>query len=288
MEQNKEIEALFNLIDDPDEEVFSMVSARIVDYGKNIIPSLEHLWETSPDEGIQDRIERLIHRLHYGDLTEDLQQWSSSGHHDLLVGALLVSKFQYPDLSTAPVFKEIEKIRKTIWLELNNYLTALEQVRIVTNILYQYYQLKGNEISYQQPDEFLIHKCIETKRGNQLSNGVLYLILCEMLDIPVRAVNVPKQFVLAYFKNGNVETDPENPLEQIEFYIDPTSGQAFTHDDVEHYFSRLQVPPVNAYFRPVSNKKVIQNLLEEFGKCFGNNNDQYKQDELNTLANLLD
>lgn len=48
METNNEISALFTLIDDPDEEVFGLVSNKIVDYGKEIIPNLEHLWETTP------------------------------------------------------------------------------------------------------------------------------------------------------------------------------------------------------------------------------------------------
>jgi len=94
METTKELSALFTLIDDPDEEVFGAVSEKIIDYGKHIIPSLEHLWETIPDENVQQRIELLIHRLHYRDLSEDFRQWNVSGHHDLMLGALLVSKFQ--------------------------------------------------------------------------------------------------------------------------------------------------------------------------------------------------
>ena len=194
MEQTKEISALLNLIDDPDEEVFGAVSDKIIGFGRTIIPNLEHLWETTPDEQIQERIEMIIHRLHYTDLEEDFRQWSLAGHHDLLVGSLLVSKFQYPDLTTSAVLLEVEKIRRNIWLELNNYLTPLEQIRIVTGILYSYYNLKGNEITYTDINEFLIHKVLETKRGNQLSNGILYLILCDLLDLPVKAIGVPKQF----------------------------------------------------------------------------------------------
>ena len=72
MEENKEISALFHLIDDPDEEVFNVVSTRIIDYGKGIIPNLENLWENTISEDVQERIEMLIHRLHYRDLTEEL------------------------------------------------------------------------------------------------------------------------------------------------------------------------------------------------------------------------
>src|ERR1044071_335946 len=287
MEESKEISALFHLIDDPDEEVFDAVSKKIVDYGKPIIPNLEHLWETTPSEETQTRIELLIHRLHYRDLTDDVHQWSVSGHHDLMLGALLVSKFQFPEISTTPVLQEIEKIRRNIWLELNNYLTPLEQVNIVTSILYSYYGLKGGETNYKEPNEFLLHKTLEAKRGNQISNGILYLILCELLDIPVKAINIPKQFIIAYFKPGYSDENLPNPIHKIEFFIDPSSGQVFSHQDVENYFIRISVPPVGTYFKPQSNKKVIQQLLEEFSKCFDGEKDLFKQGELLELAKLL-
>jgi len=288
MEQTNEISALLNLIDDPDEEVFGAVSNRIIDFGRTIIPNLEHLWETTPDEQIQERIELIIHRLHYTDLTEDFRQWSLAGHHDLLVGSLLVSKFQYPDLTTSAVLLEVEKIRRNIWLELNNYLTPLEQIRIVTGILYSYYSLKGTEIAYTDINEFLIHKVLESKRGNQLSNGILYLILCDLLDVPVKAIGVPKQFVLAYFKPGYSDESSNDHLSKIEFFIDPSSGMVFTQKDVENYFKRISVPPVDTYFKPLSNNRVIQYLLEEASKCFDNEKDGYKRNELLDLGKLLD
>ncbi len=288
METNREITALLHLIDDPDEEVFDAVSRKIVDYGKPIIPSLEHLWETTPEEPVQQRIEMLIHRLHYRDLTGDFHEWNVSGHHDLMLGSLLVSKFQYPDITTAPVLHEIEKVRRNIWLELNNYLTPLEQINVVTSILYSYYGLKGTEISYKEPAEFLLHKTLEAKRGNQLSNGILYLLLCELLDIPVRAVNLPRQFVIAYFKPGYSDETLPNPQHKIEFFIDPASGQVFTHQDVDNYFKRISVPPVGHYFKPQKNKQVIRHLLEEFSKCFDNDKDKYKQTELIELSLMLE
>lgn len=288
METNKELTALFHLIDDPDQEVFDVVSQKIVDYGKPIIPNLENLWETTPDHEVQERIELLIHKLHYRDLAEDFRQWGISGHHDLMLGALLASKFQYPDLSTTTTMQEIEKVRRNIWLELNNYLTPLEQINIVTSILYSYYGLKGNETNYQEPNDFMIHKVLEAKRGNQISNGILYLVLCELLDIPVKAINVPKQFVLAYFKPGYSDENLPNPINKIEFFIDSTSGQVFTHQDMENYFKRIAVPPVGSYFKPLKNKRIIQQLLEEFSKCFDNEKEKYKKTELISLSRLID
>jgi regulator of sirC expression with transglutaminase-like and TPR domain len=288
MEENKEISALFHLIDDPDEEVFGAVSNRIIDYGKGIIPNLEHLWENTISEDVQERIELLIHRLHYRDLCEEFTQWNKNLHQDLLTGALLVARFQYPELSTTQVYQDIEKLRRNIWLELNTYLTPLEQVNVLTSILYNYFNLKGTEVAYQNPEEFLINKQVETKRGNAIANGIIYLILSELLDIPVRAINIPKQFVLSYFKSDyDFTRHTENFLYKTEFFIDPISGQVFTHKEVETYFKRINVPPVPSYFKPLSNRRIIQVLLEEFSKCFEEEKDKYKKIELLGLAELL-
>jgi len=288
MEENTEISALFHLIDDPDEEVFNAVSSRIINYGKGIIPNLENLWENTVREDIQERIEILIHRLHYRDLTEEFTQWNKNIHQDLLTGALMVARFQYPELVTAQVYQEIERLRRNIWLELNSYLTPLEQVNVLTSILYNYYSLRGTEIGYQHPEEFLINKQLESKRGNTIANGILYLILSELLDVPIRAINIPRQFVLGYFKSDyDFTRHTENPLYKTEFFIDPLSGQVFTHKDVENYFKRVNVPPVASYFKPLSNKRIIQHLLEEFSKCFDDDKSRYKQKELLALAELI-
>src|SRR5258708_16879417 len=208
MQENKEIKALFHLIDDPDQEVFDSVSTSIVSYGRGIIANLENLWENTISGDVQERIEMLIDKFHYQDLTEDFQHWKSSSYQDLLTAALLVAKFQYPEMVTTPVLQEVEKLRRNIWLELNSYLTPLEQVNVLTSILYNYYGLKGTEVAYQQPEEFLINKLIETRRGNSISNGILYLLLSELLDIPVKAINIPRQFVLAYIK-PNYDENPD-------------------------------------------------------------------------------
>jgi len=288
MEENKEISALFHLIDDPDEEVFGEVSNRIVDYGKGIIPNLENLWENTISENVQERIELLIHRLHYRDLTDEFIQWNKNIHQDLLTGALLVARFQYPELATTQIYQDIEKLRRNIWLELNSYLTPLEQVNVLNSILYNYFNLKGTEVGYQHPEEFLINKQLETKRGNAVANSILYLVLSELLDVPVRAINIPRQFVLGYYKpDYDFSRHTEDPLYKTEFFIDPMSGQPFTHKDVENYFKRINVPPVASYFKPLSNKRLIQILLEEFSKCFDDEKNRYKKTELLALAELI-
>jgi regulator of sirC expression with transglutaminase-like and TPR domain len=288
LEENKEITALLHLIDDPDEDVYNAVSNKIVSFGKEIIPALEHFWENVTDNETQERIEMLIHRLHFSDLTADFVKWKND-NTDILSGALLVAKYTYPDMDVSVILKEIEKLRRNIWLEMNSYLTPLEQINVINSIFYNYYKQRGTEISYENPDGFLLNKVLESRKGNAFGNGVAYLVLCSLLDVPVRAIGIPKQFILGYF---DIQHDVMNPSghssEKIKFYIDPVNGQMYSHKDVENYFKKLSVPPVSSYFRPLTNKVIVQYLLEELGKCYDNNAQQYKVDELRTLINLLD
>jgi regulator of sirC expression with transglutaminase-like and TPR domain len=288
LKENKEISALLHLIDDPDEEVYNTISDKIISFGKSIIPNLENLWETTPNEAIQERIESIIHKVHFRNLTDDFMKWKEGGC-ELLQGALLTAQYHYPEMQATQALQEIEKLRRNIWLELNSYLTPLEQINVVTSILYNYYKQTGVEISYSQPEDFLINKALETKKGNAISNGIIYLILCELLDIPVKAINIPRQFILAYFDpHYEIMNPTAHASEKINFYIDPLSGQIYSHKDVENYFKRIAVPPTVSYFRQLSNKKIIQFLIEELSKCFDNDRNRYKMNELLSLVNLLD
>lgn len=288
MNENKEISALFHLIDDPDEEVYTTVSSRIISFGKEIIPNLENLWESTNSEDVQERIETIIHKLHFRDLTEDFVNWKKSGC-DLLTGALLTARYHYPELQEIQAKQEIEKIRRNIWLELNNYLTPLEQINVITSILYNYYKQKGVEISYSQPEDFLITKTVETKKGNAISNGILYLVLCNLLDIPVRATSIPRQFILAYFDSQYEFKNPAGHMsEKINFFIDPLNGHIYSHKDVENYFKRISVTASPSYFRQLNNQQIIRFLLEELSKCFDNDRNRYKMEEVLTLVKILD
>jgi regulator of sirC expression with transglutaminase-like and TPR domain len=288
LQENKEITALLHLIDDPDEEVYSTVSDRIISFGKGIIPNLEHLWEHTSDETLQERIELMIHRLHFKDLSEDFEYWKN-GSGELMQGALLVARYHYPEIQELQTRQDLEKIRRNVWLELNSYLTPLEQVNVMSSILYNYYKQIGVEITYNQPEDFFINKTIETKKGNSISNGILYLALCEQLDIPVKAINIPKQFILAFMDTqySMMHPDAQN-ADKIKFFVDPLNGQVYSHQDVESYFKRIAVPPTNGYYRALSSKQVIQFLLEELSKCFDNEQNRYKMKELLSLVKLLD
>ena len=289
MHYNKEITALLRLIDDPDSEVYDTVAGKLLDYGKDIIPNLEQLWEVTADQEVQERIELLIHRVHFQDLQHDFMEWAQSSHPELFRGAILVAKYQFPDLNVPALLTQFDKIRRNIWLELNGYLTPLEQVNVFNSILYNYYKLQGHELTDRDPKYFFINQVLESKQGNAYSIGILFLSLCELLDIPIFAVDVPRQFVFAYIDTLHqfFNTDSEG-IQQIQFYIDPVNGMVYTQKDVDTYLKKINAGERELYFSPLLTKNIIVKMLEELSLCYMYRKDEYKADEIQQLINILE
>ena len=288
MQENKEIQALLKLIDDPDQIVYETVSNKLISFGKDIIPNLENYSETIVNTELQDKIDGLISRLHFADTKEAFIKWST-GDADLLAGCLLLSKYVHPEMNDTNIFKEIEKLRRNIWLEMNSYLTPMEQINVICSIVYNYYKQKGIEINYDNTDGFILNKTLELRMGNAFGNGTLFLILCDLLDVPVYAINIPKQFILAYFDKHHDVLNPEShSTNKIKFYIDPVNGQMYSHIDVENYFKKMSLPPTATFFRPIANKSIILILLSQLKKCFEIDAQYLKIQEINLLIEILD
>lgn len=287
MDSNKEITALLRLIDDPDDEVYDTVASKLLNYGKDIIPNLEQLWEVTQDEGVQERIELLIHRVHFQDLQDDFLEWSRAKEPELLRGAILVARFQFPDLNVPAILAQFDQMRRNIWLELNNYLTPLEQVNVFNSILYNYYKLNGHELTEREPKYFFINQVLESKQGNAYAIGVLYLALAQMLDVPIFAVDLPRQFIFAYIDTLHSFVAPAKGIQQIQFYVDPISGMVYTQKDVDTYLRKINAYGREEYAEPLSAKRVIFKMMEELSLCYRYRREEQKADEIQQLMRLL-
>lgn len=288
MQSEKEISALLKLIDDPDTEVFDTVAEKLLNYGEEIIPNLEQLWEVTIDSDTQERIEMLIHRVHYQNLQKDFYDWASAPKPELLRGAILVAKYRFPEMNVPSILTQFDQMRRNIWLELNNYLTPLEQVNVFNSILYNYYKLEGHEITEREPKYFFINQVMESKQGNSYSIGVLYLALCELLDIPIFAVDLPRQFVFAYIDTlHHFFSIDDAPVQQMQFFIDPLNGMVYTQNDVNTYLKKIKAGEVEKYFKPLDSKQVIYKMLEELSQCYRYKKDDDRALEIQELMNII-
>ncbi|MFW5644310.1 MAG: transglutaminase-like domain-containing protein [Bacteroidota bacterium] len=281
--KDKEIKALINLLEDPDKRVHEAVSEKIKQKGTDIIPSLERAWESSLDQNLQQKIEEIIQEIQYTYVKTEMRNWRKTGGNDLLFGAYLVAKYQYPDLYFSEIEQQIESLRKEIWLEIHDNLTALEKVRVINHILFAINKFSRNTTNFYSPRNSYINQVLETKKGNPISLSVIYSVIAQKLGLPIYGINLPLNYILAYM-------DPyfDNEETEVLFYINPYNrGNVLSKKDIDNFLFQQKLERRKEYYSPCSNvdtiERMIRNLLFSYEKLGYTD----KTDEINTLLKII-
>jgi regulator of sirC expression with transglutaminase-like and TPR domain len=286
--QNKELEALMSLLDEPDEDIFSAIRDRIFAHGKEAVPVLESAWENSFDPMIQHRIEDMVHQIQFAELKKELHEWAQFGHHDLMQGTLLVTKYQYPDLSEESIIKKIGQFSQDVWLELNQNLTGLEKIKVINHILFDIHKLAGNTTNINSAENFYLNNLLDTKKGSPLLLGIIYISIAQSLRIPIYGVDLPRHFVLAY-TDEILLTPGDMPEGDVMFYINPfNKGAVFTKNEIELFIKQLKIERKDSYFIPCDNKTIIRRMMNELVYIYDQSGNPVKRDEMTELLGMID
>lgn len=249
---------MVNLLDDPDEQIYDHIRDKLFSLGQVAIPLLESAWEEAFPNAhrsniilFQNRVEDLIHDIQFSGVCSQLSNWAKYDQDNLLGGAMLVARYQYPDLDRDKVLDQIARIRNYAWLEMDDELSPLEKIQLVNKVLFDIHGYSGNTKNFHAPQNSFINDVLETKKGNPLSLAILYMIICKALDIPIRGINLPKHFIIAYMN-----------AEEVEFYINPFSkGTVFGQRDINDFLVQLEIEPKKNYYQPCGNFDMIMRIL---------------------------
>lgn len=287
MERNKVL-ALITLLDDPSDEIFSTVEGELLKEEVDIVPDLEKAWESTYDSTYQRRLENLIHTLQFKDVKGRLRQWLAAPE-DLLYGAWLVARYQYPGLRYEELDLKLNQLRKDVWLELNDHLTALEKVRVINHILFDVHGFGRNTTNFMAAQNSLICDVLDTRKGNPISLSVIYSVVAQRLGLPVYGVNLPKNFILAYLDDGG-DLVSGNKGEEISilFYLNPINkGAVLGRKEIEFFVKQQKLEPNPSYYLPCSNKDIVQRMLNNLVFAFESSNQPEKVEEIRELLSLF-
>ena len=283
MENLAEIDALVKLLDDPDEEVYQHVQERLLTYGIEVVSYLESAWEQSLNTVLQERIENLVHAIQFTTIKEDLNLWYQSGAFDLLQGALIINRYQYPDLDEQQIINQIEEIKREIWIGLQYEMSSIEKIKLINHVFYTQYGFSGNTKNHHDPQNSYLNQVLESKKGNQISLAIIYATLAQKLDIPVYGVNLPQHFILGYIDDSNEEKEYG-----VLFYINAfNKGAIFGKHDVDQFLRQLNLEPQPGFYSPCSNTEIIRRIIRNLISAYENLGSKEKVDELKQLQEIL-
>ena len=289
MKNVKELKALISLVDEPDDRLYDQVRKRIYSYGNEAIPELESAWESSFDAVVQQRLMDLIHDLQQQRLVGELIEWAKFGYDDLLRGFLIVTKFQYPDLDVHAITNAVGRIVQEVWLELNPRLTPLEKVKVINHVIYDINKFGPNTSNYQSPENFYLKPLLESRKGNPLSLGMLYLLIAQSLKIPIYGVDLPRHFVLAFVDQDLEGKEQFSAEDYVAFYLNPfNKGAVFTRNEISMYIRQMKLEHQESYYAPCSNRSIISRMIQGLIDSYAQLSQNDKAEELKTLLKALE
>lgn len=284
-----ELAALISLLDDTDSEVFEHVSEKLIGLGPDIIPQLEERWESDLDPLLQGRIESLVHKIQYEDVRGNLRYWVKEDTEDLLEAALILARYAYPTKDINSLRERIGGIRRSIWVELNQYLTPVEKIKQVNSVLFKHLGYKREETAERKPASSYLNILLETRKGNPLGLSMLYLILAQQLELPVYAVNLPLMPVLA-FTDGYLHQfgDSVELNDRVEFYIYPyRQGHILTRTNLSEYLRKIDKPLAPEFYAPVSNLDFLRSWGSLQSALYREAGEEERAAEFRELFSLL-
>ncbi len=258
----KELKALISLLEDPDPEVYSIVENKILQQGEGIINELEKVWEASVENLIHQRIENIIRNIIFDTVFFGLKKWVNDGGRDLLAAACLISKLQYPEVSFKKISNLVDEMESHIWLKIINNISPLEKIKTLNHLFFEVYQFSKSPVDFNEPKNFYINHLLDTRKGNQISLAMLYMIIAERLNIPIFGVNLPRNFILAYVKyNIQPASVDEN---RVMFYINPfNKGFVLGRKEIDYFLTQNRIKKNISFYVPCANFDIIQRFVYE-------------------------
>lgn len=288
MNNTREINALLRLLEDPDQSVYHSVSERILHYGNDILPKLESSWQICHDPLAMVRIETIMRQLHFNNVSNQFSEWFRGKKPELLQGALLLGQFFQQNTDDDSLRKLIKSMHQSCWLELNDYLTPLEQVNVINSIFYSNYKFNGLNSEHLEAIHFNMHHVADSRNGNVYSLGIIYQILCEMLDVPVYMIQLPRHTLLAYFNHEFEYRDiTQSARPKIQFYIDANSGILYSQNDVDAYLKKYKFNIEPHHFNPLSNTEIITYSLQALQTVYEETDYEEKSREVEELLRAI-
>lgn len=256
----KKLQALINLIDDPNPFVVETVEKELLRENCSIIPALEEKLQSCFDENSYEKIENIIKNLQFKQIKKLLRDWLKTGDQNFLEGVLLVDRLLYYNLDQLKINQQIEHIKNSIWIELNNSLTILEKITILNYILFNVHGFSINHKNINSPQNCFLSNILDTKTGSPLSISILYIIITRLIGLSTQFIDLPKNPLIAIADtriarkiHGNTRSS------DTLFYVNPSNnGAIISQKEIEYHLTQNNYTPLQAYLPPQPDTYLIK------------------------------
>ncbi|MBP6673415.1 MAG: transglutaminase family protein [Bacteroidetes bacterium] len=245
-----EIRSLITLIDDEDETVYAAARARLLSYKDLALDYLPFIDEKSTiaDKRLSEVREILI-RASFKEQLRTLRR-DHEGNIELEDAVFLIARQRYLDLDTTTYIDQLNRFAAELKDELSSVADEEEILRRIITFFTVEKKFEGNREEYYSEENHYINRVLDTKIGIPITLSIVYLLVGQRIDLPLRGIGLPGHFIMRFsFGKSHVFFDPFN------------GGKILSRADCEAIVKNLGFNFSEEYLEPVSNKQILERML---------------------------
>ncbi len=282
-------------MDDPDQMVVEHAMGKLMEYGDDIIPSLERLEDDCFVHPIQlENILIVLDALRFRRVKNTLHNWLKSEDKNLMQAVYTICNYQFPDLTIEEFTSKFQSLRHKCWMEINSRQTSFEKVDALNRVFFDVFDfVRVNEVPHS-PFDIFVNSVMESKEGTDISLGLIYSMVAQSLDIPIYGVttmNNRAPFILAYMDKDNLLPVLDWGIDNngVLFYIDVgTKGLIIDPQQLKEAYLSEGLPQSRAQFEPSPNTVIIKKYLRDIKRSYSNQTQfRYKLRDIDELLELF-
>ncbi|MDA0986348.1 MAG: transglutaminase-like domain-containing protein [Bacteroidetes bacterium] len=249
MNEKLKITSLLKLLDDPDDEIYTVVELKLLEYGYDALNELNHC--ENENELFKQRAEKIKSKIIHTETLKLFREFISSKEDpDLEEGVFILSKTVNPFLQTSIYKNVLNEYAKDLKSHISTDILTTDILEKISNYLFVKRNFTPNVENYQLLSNHLIDKVLETKMGIPLSLSFIYMFVAQRLNIPLKGIGLPGHFIVA------LDVYDET------IYVDPFSyGKLITKKDCKNLVERSGFNFYDDILVPVSTKQMLERMI---------------------------
>jgi len=253
--------SLMKLIDDDDPQVSAAVEKELLDGGEEMIRLLEIEMECA-ETSVKKRIEDLISKIYIDKLQRDydlLLDFVSQRDFSLERALFLLAKPLYPDVDFAAVESKLNELANGLHRKISDIEIPYDIIQHVNDFFLNDMGFVGNSKDYYNPDNSMLHRVLETRRGIPISLGIVYILVGRRLNLPVFGVGAPAHFLVKFVPTSSGK----------EFFVDVfNGGRIMSRKEAEDFINGMGFSFEPRFLKDSSDLEMLSRTCRNMARAF--------------------
>ncbi len=198
----------------------------------------------------------------------------SDSEFALFEAAVSLGQDAYPEMDVQSVLGEVDqllaRVRRRMEVDGRSDMGPVQKLGILNQFFYQELGFACNANDFYDPDNSLIHRLLESRRGIPIAMAVLWMELAQGLGLAVRGVGFPGHFLVKInLPMGQVILDPLTgkslSREALSERLEPFRKRSGLVDELE--------TPLGLYLQTAPPREIIARMLRNLKEIHKSQND---------------